>query len=101
GWYASANICAAFIASGLTETEMFALNDAVQRYISGFRSATLPAGVWVQMPYSLIKPADVTAISSDVVDRKTTLLANALVSCDTYSDIMKLSVSSLDVRAVD
>ncbi|EWF64879.1 hypothetical protein L387_03751 [Klebsiella michiganensis] len=77
------------------------MNDAVQRYISGFRSATLPAGVWVQMPYSLIKPADVTAISSDVVDRKTTLLANALVSCDTYSDIMKLSVSSLDVRAVD
>lgn len=101
GWYTSANICAAFIASGLTESEMFALNDAVQRYIAGFRAATLPAGVWVQMPYSLIKPADVTAISSDVVDRKTTLLANALVSCNTYSDIMKLSVSSLDVRAVD
>ena len=101
GWYTSANICAAFIASGLTESEIFALNDAVQRYIAGFRAAALPAGVWVQMPYSLIKPADVTAISSDVVDRKTTLLANALVSCDTYSDIMKLSVSSLDVRAVD
>lgn len=101
GWYSSANICAAYIASGLTETEMFALNDAIQRYIYGFRSATLPAGVWVQTPYSLIKPADVTAISSDVVDRKTTLLANAMVSCDTYNDIMKLSVSSLDVRAVD
>ncbi|HHT1170878.1 TPA: hypothetical protein ACTYB9_005600 [Klebsiella michiganensis] len=100
-WYTRATICAAFIAAGLTETEMFALNDAVQRYIAGFRAAALPAGVWVQMPYSLIKPADVTAISSDVVDRKTTLLANALVSCDTYSDIMKLSVSSLDVRAVD
>lgn len=101
GWYTRANICAAFIASGLTESEMFALNDAVQRYIAGFRAAALPAGVWVQMPYSLIKPADVTEISSDVVDRKTTLLANALVSCDTYSDIMKLPVSSLDVRAVD
>ncbi|PLK90232.1 hypothetical protein CWN56_19950, partial [Klebsiella pneumoniae] len=101
GWYTSANICAAFIGSGLTETEMFALNDAVQRYIFGFRAAALPAGVWVQMPYSLIKPDDVTAISAEVVDRKTTLLANAMVSCDTYSDIMKLSVSSLDVRAVD
>ncbi|HHL3406807.1 TPA: hypothetical protein ACQ5TQ_001192 [Klebsiella pneumoniae] len=100
-WYTSAIICAAFIGSGLTESEMFAMNDAVQRYIAGFRAAALPAGVWVQTPYSLIKPADVTAISTDIVDRKTALLANAMVSCDTYSDIMELSVSSLDVRAVD
>ncbi|MGE6067643.1 hypothetical protein ACQJ1D_26665, partial [Klebsiella pneumoniae] len=91
-WYTSAIICAAFIGSGLTESEMFAMNDAVQRYIAGFRAAALPAGVWVQTPYSLIKPADVTAISTDIVDRKTALLANAMVSCDTYSDIMELSV---------
>ncbi|HBR1248362.1 TPA: hypothetical protein L9L06_002438, partial [Klebsiella pneumoniae] len=100
-WYTSSIICAAFIASGLTETEMFAMNDAVQRYIAGFRAAALPAGVWVQTPYSLIKPADVTAISTDIVDRKTALLANAIVSCDTYSDIMELSVTSPDVRVVD
>jgi hypothetical protein len=67
--------------------------------ISGFRAAALPAGVWVQMPYSLIKPADVTAISSEWW-KKTTLLANALVSCDTYSDIMKLSVTLL-MYAID
>ncbi|HDZ1178446.1 TPA: hypothetical protein RRU41_003553, partial [Klebsiella pneumoniae] len=101
GWYTSANICAAFIGSGLTETEMFALNDAVQRYIAGFRAAALPAGVWVQMPYSLIKPADIVSISSGVVDKKTVLLANALISYDNYSEIMKLSVTSLDVRAID
>ncbi|EOG7231290.1 hypothetical protein ACLIA6_005462, partial [Klebsiella michiganensis] len=101
GWYTSANICAAFIASGLTESEMFALNDAVQRYIAGFRAAALPAGVWVQMPYSLIKPADIVSISSGVVDKKTVLLANALISYDNYSEIMKLSVTSLDVRAID
>ncbi|HHS9695090.1 TPA: hypothetical protein ACTW9J_005477, partial [Klebsiella michiganensis] len=101
GWYTSANICAAFIASGLTESEMFALNDAVQRYIAGFRAAALPAGVWVQMPYSLIKPADIVSISSGVVDKKTVLLANALISYDNFSEIMKLSVTSLDVRAID
>ncbi|HID2999335.1 TPA: hypothetical protein ACXF9B_002043 [Klebsiella pneumoniae] len=100
-WYTSAIICAAFIGSGLTESEIFALNDAIQRYIAGFRATVMPTGAWIQTPYSLLKPADVTAISSDVVDRKTTLLANAMVSCDTYNDIMKLSVSSLDVRAVD
>ncbi|HID2509076.1 TPA: hypothetical protein ACXGIJ_001499, partial [Klebsiella pneumoniae] len=100
-WYTSSIICAAFIGSGLTESEIFALNDAVQRYIAGFRTTVMPTGAWVQMPYSLLKPSDVTAISTDIVDKKTALLANAIVSCDTYSDIMELSVTSPDVRVVD
>ncbi len=100
GWYTSANICAAFAGAGLSETEMFALNDALQRYIHSFRQ-TVASGAWVQTPFSLLSPDSVESISSGIVDRKTTLLANAIVSCDTYSDIMKLPVSSLDVRAVD
>ncbi|UDD15222.1 hypothetical protein LGM15_06940 [Klebsiella pneumoniae] len=100
-WYTNAVISAAFIGSGLTESEIFALNDAIQRYIAGFRATVMPTGAWIQTPYSLLKPADVTAISTYIVDKKTALLANAMVSCDTYSDIMELSVTSPDVRAVD
>ncbi|HGF5556394.1 TPA: hypothetical protein ACF210_001325 [Klebsiella quasipneumoniae subsp. similipneumoniae] len=101
GWYTSATICAAFIGSGLTESEIFALNDAIQRYIAGFRATVMPTGAWVKTPYSLTKPADLVAISTDVVDKKTALLANALVSYETYSKIIKLSVTSFDVRAID
>ncbi|WP_338717021.1 hypothetical protein V8951_18430 [Raoultella ornithinolytica] len=101
GWYTAANIAAAFIGSGLSEAEIFSLNDAIQRYIYGFRATALPAGVWVQTHYSLMNPADVVTISSGIVNAKTALLSNALVSYNQFSDIISVAVSSLAVRAVD
>lgn len=100
-WYTSANICAAFIASGLTDSEMFSLNDALQRYIFAFRASSMPTGAWSQIHYSLMDPSDVVTISSGIIDKKTALLSNAIVSYPTYSDIMKQTAPSVSVRALD
>ncbi|MFM8098598.1 hypothetical protein PU656_22010 [Klebsiella pneumoniae] len=100
GWYTSANICAAFAGAGLSETEMFALNDAVQRYIHSFRQ-TVASGAWVQTPFSLLSPDSVESISSGIVDRKTTLLSNAIIAYDQYGDIARTTADSTGIRALD
>ncbi|MFP8639852.1 hypothetical protein, partial [Klebsiella michiganensis] len=100
GWYTSANICAAFAGAGLSETEMFALNDALQRYIHSFRQ-TVASGAWVQTPFSLLSPDSVESISSGIVDRKTTLLSNAIIAYDQYGDIARTKADSTGIRALD
>ncbi|HIF5911620.1 TPA: hypothetical protein ACX3KH_001369 [Raoultella ornithinolytica] len=100
GWYTSANICAAFIGAGLSETEMFSLSDAIQRYIYSFRQ-TISAGAWVQTPFSLLNPDSVESISSDIVAKKTTLLSNVIIAYNQYSDIAATTADSTNIRALD
>ncbi|MDQ2143199.1 hypothetical protein [Klebsiella michiganensis] len=101
GWYTSSNICVAFIGSGLGETEIFSLNDAIQRYIHTFRQSVSADGVWVQTQFSLLNPDSVESISSEIVAKKTALLSNVIITYSKYSDISATTADSPYIRALD
>lgn len=52
-------------------------------------------------PFSLLSPDSVESISSGIVDRKTTLLSNAIIAYDQYGDIARTTADSTGIRALD